>query len=87
MTDPDYHGRSAPALDRLRPRSSSGGAARGRQAILTVTLEQPRVCGPLAARSGRIPREIPARDVQRELLRQGASLRPEIRESLLGSAE
>jgi len=40
------------------------------------------VCAALAARSGRIPREIPPKDVQRELLRQGASLRPELRETL-----
>jgi hypothetical protein len=42
------------------------------------------VCAALAARSGRIPREIPHQDVQRELLRQGASLRRDIRESLGG---
>jgi hypothetical protein len=41
------------------------------------------VCAALAARSDRIPREIPHEDVQRELLRQGASLRPDIRERLL----
>jgi FAD dependent oxidoreductase len=33
------------------------------------------VCAALAARSGRIPRQVAASDVQRELLRQGASLR------------
>jgi hypothetical protein len=44
------------------------------------------VCTALAARSGRIPREIPASDVQRELLQQGASLRPEIRKSLSHTA-
>jgi glycine/D-amino acid oxidase-like deaminating enzyme len=36
------------------------------------------VCAALAARSDRAPREVPYREVQRELLRQGASLRPEI---------
>ena len=44
------------------------------------------VCAALAARSGSVPREIPVQDVQRELLRQGASLRPAIRESLAGKA-
>jgi FAD dependent oxidoreductase len=41
------------------------------------------ICAALAARAERIPREIPHEDVQRELLRQGASLRPDIRERLL----
>jgi FAD dependent oxidoreductase len=36
------------------------------------------VCAALAAASGRIPREVSHRDVQRELVRQGASLRREI---------
>jgi FAD dependent oxidoreductase len=36
------------------------------------------VCAALAARSGRIPRQIPYQDVQRELLRQGASLRQDL---------
>jgi glycine/D-amino acid oxidase-like deaminating enzyme len=40
------------------------------------------VCAALAARSDRRPREVHYREVQRELLRQGASLRPEIREAL-----
>jgi hypothetical protein len=40
------------------------------------------VCAALAARSGRSPRDVPHVEVQRELLRQGASLRPEIRERL-----
>jgi hypothetical protein len=34
------------------------------------------VCAALAAHSGRIPRQVAASEVQRELLRQGASLRP-----------
>jgi hypothetical protein len=34
------------------------------------------VCAALAARSGRIPRQVAASEVQRELLQQGASLRP-----------
>jgi hypothetical protein len=44
------------------------------------------VCAAIAARSGRIPREIPPEDVQRELLRQGASLSPEMSETLGGRA-
>jgi glycine/D-amino acid oxidase-like deaminating enzyme len=40
------------------------------------------VTAALAARSGRPPRKVPYADVQRELLRQGAILRPEIREAL-----
>jgi hypothetical protein len=36
----------------------------------------------LAARSGRAPRDVPYTEVQRELLRQGASLRPEIAEAI-----
>jgi hypothetical protein len=43
-------------------------------------------CAALAARSGRIPREIPHQEVQRELLRQGASLRPDLRAGLGGEA-
>jgi hypothetical protein len=35
------------------------------------------VCAALAASRGKSPKDIPARDVQRELLRQGASLRKE----------
>jgi hypothetical protein len=41
------------------------------------------VCAALAVQSGRTPREVPPQDVQRELLRQGASLRPEIRRRLV----
>jgi hypothetical protein len=33
------------------------------------------VCAALAARTGRSPRELPAREVQRELARQGADIR------------
>jgi hypothetical protein len=40
------------------------------------------VCAALAARRGVTPREVPYRMVQRELLRQDASLRPEIRRAL-----
>jgi hypothetical protein len=40
------------------------------------------ICAALASRTGRTPRSIPHREVQRELLRQGAILRPEIRAAL-----
>jgi hypothetical protein len=40
------------------------------------------VTAALAARSDRSPREVPYTEVQRELLRQGAILRPEIRDEL-----
>jgi hypothetical protein len=38
------------------------------------------VCAALAARDGCSPRAVHHREVQRELLRQGASLRPDLRE-------
>jgi hypothetical protein len=40
------------------------------------------VCGALAAREGRAPAQVSHEAVQRELLRQGASLRPELAERL-----
>jgi hypothetical protein len=40
------------------------------------------ICAAIAARSGRIPREVSHEEVQRELLRQGAILRPEVQERL-----
>jgi hypothetical protein len=40
------------------------------------------VCAALAAQSGRTPRAVGPAEVQRELLRQGAILRPEIREAV-----
>jgi hypothetical protein len=43
------------------------------------------ICAALAARSGRIPRQIAPEEVQRELLKQGASLRPEIRQKVDGA--
>jgi hypothetical protein len=43
--------------------------------IVMATGQAGGVCGALAAREGKSPREIPAHVVQRELLRQGASLR------------
>jgi hypothetical protein len=38
------------------------------------------VCAALAARDGCPPQAVHHREVQRELLRQGASLRPDLRE-------
>jgi hypothetical protein len=46
--------------------------------IAMATGQAAGVCAALAARSGRIPRRVPAADVQRELLRQGASLRSDL---------
>jgi hypothetical protein len=42
--------------------------------IAMATGQAAGVCGALAVRSGRPPRQVPARDVQEELLRQGAIL-------------
>jgi hypothetical protein len=44
--------------------------------IAVATGHAAGVCAALAAHSGRIPRQVAASEVQRELLRQGASLRP-----------
>ncbi|HSU78639.1 MAG TPA: FAD-dependent oxidoreductase, partial [Burkholderiales bacterium] len=46
--------------------------------IVMATGQAAGVCAALAARRGVMPREVPVREVQRELLRQGASLRPEL---------
>jgi glycine/D-amino acid oxidase-like deaminating enzyme len=46
--------------------------------IAMATGQAAGVCAALAARSGREPREVPAADVQRELIAQGASLRQAI---------
>jgi hypothetical protein len=46
--------------------------------IVMATGQAAGVCAALAARRGVMPREMPAREVQRELLRQGASLRAEL---------
>jgi hypothetical protein len=43
--------------------------------IVMATGQAAGVCGALAALRGRTPRQVPVRDVQRELLRQGANLR------------
>jgi hypothetical protein len=45
--------------------------------IVMATGQAAGVCAALAASRGKPPRDVPARDVQRELLRQGASLRKE----------
>ncbi len=51
-------------------------------AIAMATGHAAGVCGALAARHRSAPRDVDVREVQRELLRQGASLRPEIRARL-----
>jgi FAD dependent oxidoreductase len=43
--------------------------------IVMATGQAAGICAALAARQHRTPREVPVRDVQRELVRQGASLR------------
>jgi hypothetical protein len=47
--------------------------------IVMATGQAAGVCAALAAKSGQSPRQVPAREVQLELLRQGASLRRELR--------
>jgi hypothetical protein len=46
--------------------------------IVMATGQAAGVCGALAARRGVMPREVAVGDVQRELARQGASLRPDL---------
>jgi hypothetical protein len=46
--------------------------------IVMATGQAAGVCAALASRSGKTPRQVAVRDVQRELLRQGASLRPDL---------
>jgi hypothetical protein len=46
--------------------------------IVMATGQAAGVCAALAAGSGRTPRQVPVHDVQRELLRQGASLRGDV---------
>jgi len=43
--------------------------------IVMATGQAAGICAALAARAGGRPRDVPVRAVQRELLRQGASLR------------
>jgi FAD dependent oxidoreductase len=46
--------------------------------IVMATGQAAGVCGAIAARRGVLPREVAAAEVQRELVRQGASLRPDL---------
>jgi hypothetical protein len=46
--------------------------------IVMATGHAAGVCAALAARRGKTPKDVPAADVQRELLRQGASLRKDV---------
>ena len=46
--------------------------------IVMATGQAAGVCAALAARRGAMPREVPVEQVQRELVRQGASLRPDL---------
>jgi hypothetical protein len=46
--------------------------------IVMATGQAAGVCAALAARRGTLPRAVDVREVQRELARQGASLRPEL---------
>jgi hypothetical protein len=46
--------------------------------IVMATGQAAGVCGALAARRGVLPRDVAAAEVQRELARQGASLRPDL---------
>jgi hypothetical protein len=54
--------------------------------IVMATGQAAGVCAALASRSRVNPRQVPARDVQLELLRQGASLRGDLRASARSSA-
>jgi hypothetical protein len=46
--------------------------------IVMATGQAAGVCGALAARRSVRPREVAIEEVQRELVRQGASLRPDL---------
>ena len=46
--------------------------------IVMATGQAAGVCAALAARRGVMPREVAVEQVQRELVRQGASLRPDL---------
>jgi hypothetical protein len=46
--------------------------------IVMATGQAAGVCAAIAAKKGAAPRAIDARDVQRELVRQGASLRTDV---------
>jgi hypothetical protein len=43
--------------------------------VAMATGQAAGVCAALAARAGKAPRDVPAREVQRELARQGADVR------------
>jgi hypothetical protein len=76
----------------LLPRSTEGLVVAGRcisgtheahssyrvMPIVMATGQAAGVCGALAARRGVMPREVAVEQVQRELVRQGASLRPDL---------
>jgi hypothetical protein len=46
--------------------------------IVMATGQAAGICAALASRTGKAPRQVPVRAVQRELLRQGASLRRDL---------
>jgi hypothetical protein len=46
--------------------------------IVMATGQAAGVCAALAAKAGKTPRQVPVREVQRELVRQGASLRKDL---------
>jgi hypothetical protein len=46
--------------------------------IVMATGQAAGITAALAARQGRMPRQVAVREVQRELVRQGASLRKEL---------
>ena len=54
--------------------------------IVMATGQAAGVCGALAARAGKAPRDVPAHEVQLELLRQGASLRKDVVETATSAA-
>jgi FAD dependent oxidoreductase len=76
----------------LLPRSTEGLLVAGRcisgtheahssyrvMPIVMATGQAAGVCGAIAARRGAMPREVPVAEVQRELVRQGASLRSDL---------
>src|SRR5258708_673023 len=76
----------------LMPRSAEGLVVAGRcisgtheahssyrvMPIVMATGQAAGVCGALAARRGVMPREVAVEQIQRELVRQGASLRPDL---------
>jgi hypothetical protein len=53
--------------------------------IVMATGQAAGICAALASRSRVNPRQVPAREVQHELLRQGASLRSDLRIPVSGA--